>query len=165
MEDAARACAHLSKLGVELIRDLTDSDLSSRSAPNGKTAGWLLGHLCVSGDFVRRKCGGAPFTPKEWGAKFAPGTQPYSSASDYPPMAELRTAFEKVYNDLASIAPATPQDLLAGPAPFERLPDGALQQARTRFPTFGAFLTWIMTGHLGYHLGQLSEWKAGRKNG
>lgn len=163
MENIARACAHLTKLGVGLIGDLTDSDLAAPSAPNGKTAGWLLGHLCVSGDFVRRKCGAPPFTPKEWGAKFAPGTQPFSSASDYPPMMELRTTFERVYGDLARIAPTLSSDLLAGPSPFEALPDGVLQQVRARFPTLGSFLTWIMTGHLGYHLGQLSEWKATRK--
>jgi hypothetical protein len=30
----------------------------------------------------------------------------------------------------------------------------------SKFPTFGHFATYIMTGHLGYHLGQLSAWRA-----
>ena len=84
------------------------------------------------------------------------GTKPSTVAADYPPMAELRTAFEKVYGDLINIAPKISPEILAGPSPFE--------QVRDRFPTLEAFLTWIMTGHLGYHLGQLSEWKATRRN-
>ena len=162
MEEIARICAYLTKLGATLIGDLTDADLAVPSTPNGKTAGWLLGHLCVSGDFVRRKCGAPPFAPKEWGPKFAPGTQPSGASSGYPAMAELRTAFESIYGDLALMLPTMSADLLAAPSPFEGLPDGPLQNARKQFPTLGAFLTWIMTGHLAYHLGQLSEWKASR---
>lgn len=155
MEEASRICAHLTKLGESIISGLTDDDLALPSAPNGKTAGWLLGHLCITGDFVRRKSGAAPMTPKDWGPKFNMGTTPSGTASDYPPMSELQSAFRNVYADLARIAPTLSADLLAGPAPFEPV--------RDRFPTFGAFLSWIITGHLGYHLGQLSEWKAGAK--
>jgi hypothetical protein len=163
MENASRACAHLTMLGETLIRDLTDSDLASPSTPDGKTAGWLLGHLSVSGDFVRRKFGSTPLTPKDWGPKFGPGTHPSQSASDYPGMEELRTVFEKVYVDLAKIAPTMTAELLDGPSPFEKIPVGPeLALARERFPTMGSFASWIMTGHLGYHLGQLSEWKATR---
>lgn len=154
MENIARSSAHLVKLGETLIRDLTDADLATPSKPNGKTAGWILGHLCVTGDFIRRKCGATPLTPKEWGPKFTLGTQPSAESSDYPPMAELRAAFENVYADLAKLAPTLSDETLAEPSPFE--------QARDRFPTLGSFLTWLMTGHLGYHLGQLSEWKATR---
>src|SRR6266542_4974471 len=154
MEDIARVCAQLTKLGGSLINDLTDSDLAASSGPHGKTAGWLLGHLCITGDFVRRKCGRAPLTPKEWGPKFNMGTQPSSVASDYPPMGELRSAFEKVYADLAAMAPTISAEVLAGATPFE--------PARARFPTMGAFATCVMTGHLGYHLGQLSGWRVAR---
>ena len=154
MHDISRSCAHLTKLGESLIGDLTDGDLAAPSTPNGKTAGWLVGHLCITGDFIRRKSGGTPMTPKEWGPKFNMGTKPSTLTSDYPPMSELRTAFKNVYADLAKLAPTLSEELLAGPAPFEPV--------RDRFPTFGSFLSWIMTGHLGYHLGQLSEWKANR---
>lgn len=154
MQDISNACAHLTKLGESLTADLTDSDLASQSTPNGKTAGWLVGHLCITGDFIRRKSGGAPLTPKDWGPKFNMGTTPSTNSSDYPPIAELRAAFKNVYADLTRIAPKLPADLLASPCPFELV--------RDRFPTFGSFLTWMMTGHLGYHLGQLSEWKAPR---
>ena len=39
-----------------------------------------------------------------------------------------------------------------------RMPN-PLDSTRTRFPTLGDFACYIMTGHLGYHLGQLSGWR------
>ena len=155
MEKIARTCAHLTRLGESLIADLTDADAARASAANGKTAGWLVGHLCVTGDFLRRKCGASPMTPKEWGVKFGPGTQPSTAAGDYPPITEMREAFAWIYADLPRLAPSLSADVLAAPCPFEPV--------RDRFPTLGDFLIWIMTGHLGYHLGQLSGWKAARK--
>jgi hypothetical protein len=83
---------------------------------------------------------------------FAPESQPSRDRALYPSMQELRTAFGEVYRDLAAIAPGLSAEVLAA--------DNPLAYSRARFPTFGEFLTYIMTGHLGYHLGQLSGWRA-----
>jgi DinB family protein len=106
----------------------------------------------VTGDYIRRKCGGAPMTPKTWGPSFAPRTQPSMHRADYPSMEELRATFERVYVDLVSLAPNLPDGLLNSVNPLE--------YTRERFPTTGQFIAYIMTGHLGYHLGQLSGWRA-----
>ena len=53
---------------------------------------------------------------------------------------------------IAAIAPGLSAEVLAAENP--------LAYSRARFPTLGEFLTYIMTGHLGYHLGQLSGWRA-----
>lgn len=66
-------------------------------------------------------------------------------------MDALRTAFDDIYRDLASTAPTLAPELLATPNPYE--------PGRGRFATFGEFIKWIMTGHLGYHLGQLYGWR------
>lgn len=134
------------------LSDLTDAHSAACPLPNAKTAGWLLGHLCVSGDYIRRKCGRPPLTPKEWGPQFGPGTKPSIEPADYPPMSALRETFEKVYLDLAASAPSLTDEQLAMPNPLEL--------TRARFPTFGDFATFIMTAHLGYHLGQLTGWRA-----
>ena len=152
MNTAALTCRHLVQYAAPSLSDLTDEHLAHSSGGGGKTAGWIIGHLCVSGDFVRRKAGRPPLTPREWGPKFTPGTKASSNAADYPRMAELREAFTAIYSDLAHVAPSFSAELLATENPFE--------PARPRFATFGEFLTWMMTGHLGYHLGQLSEWRA-----
>ena len=149
LKDASTITLHLLSYAEPLIRDLTDDQLSL-VARNGKTAGWLIGHLCITGDFIRRKTGRPPLTPKEWGARFAPGSKPSGTPSDYPTVSELRAAFDAVYRDLAIAAPTIPDEVLAAPSPFE--------PGRARFPTTREFLTWIMTGHLGYHIGQLYGW-------
>lgn len=152
MKDAANICRHLLTYAELTIPDLTDEHLALVSEANGKTAGWILGHLCVTGDFIRRKSGRPPLTPKEWGPKFTIGSKPSRVREEYPPMEELRTAFLRIYADLADAAPTVPRELLDGPSPF---PAGA-----ARFPTMGEFMTWILTGHLGYHLGQLYGWRS-----
>ena len=147
MKDAATTCLHLLTYAEPLVRDLSDEHLSLASEGKGKTAGWLLGHLCVTGDFVRRKCGRPPLTPKDWGPRFAPGTQPSRAPEDYPTADALRAAFDGIYRDLAAFTPALSVESLAMPSPYE--------PGRARFATLGEFTKWIMTGHLGYHLGQL----------
>lgn len=150
MQDASTICVHLLTYAKPLLNDLKEEHLAV-AAKNGKTAGWLVGHLCITGDFIRRKTGRPPLTPKDWGPRFAPGTTPSRSPADYPPLSELRNAFEGVYRDLADAAPTISEDILAAPSPFE--------PGRARFPSTREFLTWVMTGHLGYHIGQLYGWR------
>src|ERR687890_1146360 len=67
-------------------------------APGLKTAGWLLGHLAVTGDFGRRLCGAeAALCPREWRALFSPGTRAAPEAAGYPPLTELRALVPQVY--------------------------------------------------------------------
>jgi hypothetical protein len=152
MQAASSICTHLLSYADNLFVGLTDEHLAMTGDGGVKTAGWLVGHLCITGDFVRRKIGRPPLTPKDWGPRFGPGTQPSKSRSDYPDMNALKTAFYEIYRDLVTVAPTLQPELLGRPSPFE--------PARARFPTTGDFLTWIMTGHLGYHLGQLSGWRS-----
>jgi hypothetical protein len=152
MRHAAHICAYLVTYGRPSLADLGDEHLALEPAPNAKTAGWILGHLCVSGDYVRRKLACLAMTPRDWGPVFAPRTLPSRSRADYPAMHELTSTFERVYLDLARIAPDLPDEVLNAENPLE--------YSRERFPTAGQFFAYIMTGHLGYHLGQLSGWRA-----
>jgi hypothetical protein len=134
------------------LTGLKDQHLGLEPTPGAKTAGWLLGHLVVTGDFARRLCGRPPLAPKEWRPLFAPGTSPSHDARSYPPMQELIDTFRAIYEDLVTNAPAASPEALAAPNPFEA--------ARQAFPTAGSFAVYLLTGHLGYHLGQLSIWRA-----
>ncbi len=151
MELAARQCAHLIREYGRLLEGLNDTHSALAPAPGAKTAGWLVGHLVITGDFGRRLCGRPPLSPREWRAIFAPGTQPSPDPATYPPMAAMVGHFRAIYADLAASAPATPADRLEGPNPFE--------PTRATFPTAGSFVTYLLTGHLAYHLGQLSGWR------
>ena len=64
----------------------------------------------------------------------------------------MKQLLSKMYRDLIAGAPAASIETLAAPNPYE--------PARGAFPTAGSFVAYLLTGHLGYHLGQLSIWRA-----
>ena len=134
------------------LAGLEDAHRGLEPMPGLKTAGWLVGHLVITGDFARKLCGRPPLVPKEWRPLFSPGTSPGRDVGAYPPMQDLVAAFQAVYRDLIAGAPAASSETLAAPNPYE--------PARGAFPTAGSFVVYILTGHLGYHLGQLSIWRA-----
>src|ERR1019366_567238 len=105
-----------------------------------KTAGWLIGHLAVTGDGGRRLCGRPPLCPKEWRAKFNPGTQPSRNPADYPPMEQLREMFRAVYADLCIAVTEADAARMDSANPYE--------PGRVAFPTVGQFVAWMLTGHL-----------------
>jgi hypothetical protein len=136
--------------GKRWLADLNDGHLALEPITGMKTAGWLVGHLSVTGDFGRRICGLKPMCPKEWRAQFNPGTFPSLDRASYPPMADLREMLTGVYRDFFVSAPEAADDVLAMPNPYT--------PALGAFPTAGDFAAYLMTGHLAHHLGQLGTW-------
>jgi hypothetical protein len=138
--------------GKRWMSGLTDEHRAFQPIAGVKTAGWLIGHLSVTGDFGRRICGLTPMCSKEWRSLFNPGTFPSLDPSVYPPMAELLDTCVAVYKDFFANAPDATDDVLAMPNPYTL--------AITAFPTSGDFASYLMTGHLGHHMGQLGSWHA-----
>ena len=138
--------------GKRWLADLNDNHLALEPIAGLKTAGWLVGHLSVTGDFGRRICGLTPMCPKEWRALFNPGTFPSLDRSIYPPMSELCETVANVYRDFFTSAPEAPEDVIALPNPYT--------PALTAFPTAGDFAAYLITGHLAHHMGQLGSWHA-----
>lgn len=134
------------------VSGLDDSHRALEPTPGLRTAGWLIGHLAVTGDFGRKLCGRPALCPREWRAVFNPGTFPSPNADAYPPMEELQAAVLAVYDDLAASAPEMDRALLAAPNPFV--------PAQRGFPTAGEFVGYLVTGHFALHLGQLMTWRA-----
>jgi hypothetical protein len=138
--------------GKRWMKDLTDEHLALEPIAGTKTAGWLVGHLAVTGDFGRRICGLTPMCPKEWRTMFNPGTFPSLDRSSYPPMAALRETMTGVYRDFFESAPNASEHVLGVVNPYT--------PAAVAFPTAGDFAAYLMTGHLAHHLGQLGSWHA-----
>lgn len=135
-----------------MLSGLNDSHLTLEPVQGNKSAGWILGHLAVSGDFGRRVLGRTPICPKEWRAIFSPGTTSGSTAATaYPRMDDLVRMFREVYRDLPTAFVAADDSVLDGPNPFE--------PAREGFKTVREFTAWLITGHLAYHVGQLGDWR------
>jgi hypothetical protein len=145
-------CRFELSVAERLLAPLDDSHLALEPCPGVKTAGWLIGHLAVTGDFARKLCGAPALCPSEWRERFNPGTQPSDDPARSPSMQALGDRFRAVYDDLCVSAAAADVALLAGPNPY--------QPARAAFPTAGSFVAYLMTTHLGYHLGQLAIWSA-----
>jgi DinB superfamily len=152
MESSVAQCRYLLARAESILAGLDDAHLALEPRPATKTAGWLIGHLAVTGDFARRLCGRKPICPKEWRERFNPGSQPSGARGDYPAMAELIAAFRTVYADLCEAVPAADPSALAIANPYE--------PARASFPTAGDFVAYMLAGHLAYHLGQLVAWRA-----
>ena len=150
MDLPAAQCRYLVSLAETALKDLEDSHRALEPSPGVKTAGWLVGHLSVTGDFALKLCGRPSICPREWRALFNPGTHPSHDPGVYPPMAALREAVRAVYTDLVESAPGVEAGL-DGPNPFAPVRGG--------FPTAGEFLAYLMTGHFAYHLGQLVAWR------
>jgi hypothetical protein len=143
---------HLLRSAERILDGLDDSHRAIEPHPGTKTAGWLIGHLAVTGDFARKLYGRPPMCPVEWRTAFNPGSQPSGDANTYPSMTTLMTRFREVYADLAAAASESDPVSNAAENPFA--------PARPSFPTAGEFLAYLMTGHLAYHLGQLVAWRA-----
>jgi len=145
-------CRYLLSLAEPILAGLDDSHRALEPQPGAKTAGWLIGHLAVSGDFARRLYGRVPLCPTAWGPLFNPGSQPSADPSAYPSMETLRDTFRVVYADLCDAAHEADRSVLMAANPFA--------PAHPDFPTAGDFAAYLLSSHLAYHLGQLVAWRA-----
>jgi hypothetical protein len=152
MKASIDQCRFLLSMSDGILAHLDDSHRALEPRLGTKTAGWLVGHLAVTGDFARHLCGARALCAREWRAAFNPGTQPSTDPASYPPMRELCETFRAVYRDLPTTVLQADPSLLAQPNPYE--------PARAGFPTSGDFVAYLMSGHLAYHLGQLVAWCA-----
>ena len=152
MEECIQQCRYLILLADSLLDGIDDSQIAIEPRPGLKTVGWLVGHLATTADFGRHLCGRKSICPREWRALFTPGTQPSTDAAAYPPFAVLREKLNAVYTDLCAAAAEADPSLLAAVNPYE--------PARNPFYTAGEFVAYMLSGHLAYHVGQLSAWRA-----
>jgi hypothetical protein len=152
MQEAIRLSMFMLSEAEGLLRGLDDSHRALEPMPGAKTAGWLVGHLAFTGDYARRLCGRKPLCDESWRLRFAPSTKPSHDENTYPPMALLLSMFATVYSDLLAAAAEADRHTLSAANPYSA--------GRDRFPTVRDFLSYLMTAHLAYHLGQLSGWRA-----
>jgi len=152
MNSSLAQCGYLLSLADTILADLDDSHRALEPEPGMKTAGWLVGHLAVSGDYARGLCGRAPLCPAEWPLLFNPGSEASRDPDIYPTMTALCDLFRRVYTDLIEAAADADPVALSAANPFA--------PARSGFPTAGDFVAYLSGSHLAYHLGQLVAWRA-----
>lgn len=92
-----------------LLEKTPDEVYFSVPVQGGNHAGWVVGHLAVTDDFVLSALTGRPsMLPVGWGELFAGGSVCHADASRYPPREELervldqaRAALEAWYSSLS----------------------------------------------------------------
>ncbi|HEX7940134.1 MAG TPA: DinB family protein [Gemmatimonadaceae bacterium] len=118
MKESVAQCRFFLTVFAEAVAGLDDSHRAVLPNDGAKTAGWILGHLAVTGDFARKLCGRPPVCPKDWRARYSPGTTPSTDSAEYPPMAELIGKVREIYADLCDAALQVDPATLDIPTPF-----------------------------------------------
>lgn len=134
-----------------LIGDIPDERMAEQPMPGVNHPTWILGHLAWSTDRGRWVLGLEPELPTEWTTLFGFGSKPSADRGDYPPRDELIRAFERGFERLRDQAGSATTEQLAQPSPIPRTKD--------QLPTMKDAIAFLLTGHPGVHLGQLSMWR------
>jgi uncharacterized damage-inducible protein DinB len=123
-----------------VLEDLTDEDARKRTRDDeGPSISWMVGHLLHYRHHVMSLLGAERDNP--WAEKFANAEA--TAGKDYPTVAELLEAWERVADDFAGVMTSKSD------ADFERPADGAHDERSLRDQV--VFFAW----HEGYHMGAL----------
>lgn len=134
-----------------LVGDIPDERFTEQPLPGVNHPAWILGHLAYSADGCTALLGGQKLLSAEWVKKFGPKSQLTAVRSDYPTKEELLATLERTFDKARKLAAeATPERLAAAHS------NPAFAQA---MPTVADLCSFLLTGHLGVHLGQLSSWR------
>jgi DinB superfamily len=134
-----------------LVADIADDRLAEQPVPGVNHPAWVLGHLALTADRGLALLDAIPIFPTAWAPLFDRGSTPSNSRSAYGSKDELLGYVERGYEQLRHTAASATGDQLARPTPMAR--------AKETLPTINEVIAFIMTGHMGGHLGQLSAWR------
>ena len=134
-----------------LVGDIADERMAEQPHSGVNHPAWVVGHLAWAADGALAMLGAPKVMPAEWKTLFASGSKPSPSRSVYPSKAELVRAVDEGYLQVRQKAASVSAEQLSRPTTSPR--------ARETLPTFKEMVTFLLTGHLGVHLGQLSLWR------
>lgn len=134
-----------------LVSDVADGRLAEQPCAGVNHPAWVLGHLAWTADGALGLLGAPKLLPAEWVPLFNAGSKPTATRNTYPSKDTLLKAVEQGYQQVRERAASASADVLARPTTIER--------AKQTLPTSKELLAFILTGHMGIHLGQLSSWR------
>ena len=134
-----------------LVADIPEERIAEQPVAGVNHPAWILGHLAFVADHVAGMLGAEKQIPEQWAALFRPGSKPEANRSSYPSKAELLAALEQGCERLRQRAATATPEQLSQPTTNPR--------AKETLPTAKEFVAFLLTGHMGGHLGQLSSWR------
>jgi hypothetical protein len=151
LDSALKINLLLVQYGRMLISDIADEQMAEQPLPGVNHPAWVLGHLAFSAELAGQLLGAAVELPETWKALFGPGSKPSAVRADYPPKEELWRAVEQGFERVRRRVEAATPEQLARPSTNPALKDA--------LPTVQDMVAFLLTGHLGTHLGQLATWR------
>lgn len=118
------------------------------TAPSRSHILWLAGHVATTLDGIALDFTGKRTLPEDYCSRFGMGSSPSANAGDYPSLAELTSAIDKVTDAIIDGLKQIPDSKLD-----EQLPESS--PLSKVFPTKDALLHALIF-HTGYHMGQVS---------
>ena len=140
--------------GQRLIADLSDEQMTMQPAGHGLApanhAAWVFSHLNTYLPIIAALIDGSPFDdPKD--APFGMNSKPVNDAGVYESKQDLLRAFVNGHQHVSELLDNATIDVFDRPIPLERW--------KSRMPTVGVALPYLMLNHENLHLGQLSCWR------
>ena len=134
-----------------MTADVPDERLAEQPSPGVNHPAWILGHLAYSADGAVGTLGGEKTLTGVWIDCYGPGSRLSALRTDYPAKEELLQVLEERFEQARQLTRAVRPERVALPNPNTRL--------KARLPTVRDAVAFLLTGHLGVHLGQLSAWR------
>jgi hypothetical protein len=150
LDSAIQVNVYLMKYCRSLVADTSDERMTEQPVAGVNHPAWILGHLAWAAARAVEQLGGQEMLPPAWTSLFAAGSKPSASRDVYPSKDELVRAVEQAYQHLREAAAASPEQL-SRPTTNPR--------AKETLPTLKEVVAFLLTGHVGVHLGQLSSWR------
>ena len=151
-EQEIKVYRFLAGYGEGLLEGLDADKASTLICDGGVNPAWIVGHLGCASNMVGSMMGGASRVDLDvWKPLFGGGSQPSTDTSAYPSWDELLSEFRAGHEGLVAAVSGVGDEQLAGPNPNDRM--------RETLPTVQDFLSFVLTGHVAMHLGQLSTWR------
>jgi hypothetical protein len=151
LESAIKVNSFLTGYCRRLMADIPDERMTEQPLPGVNHPAWILGHLAVTADFAAASLGAEKTLPREWGPLFGPGSKLSATRSTYPSKDELLGTLEQRFEVAREKAAVATLEQLSKPSTNARTKDA--------LPTIQDGITFLLTGHFGGHLGQLSAWR------
>jgi hypothetical protein len=134
-----------------LASDIADERMAEQPVPGVNHPAWIIGHLAYSADLMIGRLGGEKVLPAEWTELFKQGSSPSANRGDYPSKDDLLKGLENSFACARAAICGASDEALATPSTNPKM--------REALPTLREGSAFILTGHFGVHLGQLSTWR------
>ena len=134
-----------------LTADIAEERMTEQPLPDVNHPAWILGHLAFSADVAVGLLSGEKTMSADWLELFKPGSVLRAARDEYAAKAELLKAVEANFQRARDFATFASVEQLGRPNANPRMKEA--------LPTVKNAVSFLLTGHLGIHLGQLSAWR------